>query len=86
MIRLDKKIDLSKSVYELCRDDKRIAGIMKQLGFDQIADPVMLNTVGRFMTIPKGAIIKKVEIESIKKAFLENGYVLKNGGDDWNEN
>jgi hypothetical protein len=28
---------------------------MNELGFESIGNPAMLNTAGRFMTIPKGA-------------------------------
>ena len=82
---MKKKLDMIKSVYELCRDDKDIISIMKTLGFDQIADPAMLNTVGRFMTIPKGAVLKKIPMDDIKRVFDENGYELTNGKDDQNE-
>lgn len=83
---MKKRIDLSKSVYELCRDDKNITGIMKTLGFDQITDPAMLNTVGRFMTIPKGAVLKKISMDDVKRVFDENGYELVNGKDEQDEN
>jgi len=37
----------------------------------------MLATAGRFMTIPKGAALKKISLERIKQAFIENGYKIK---------
>ncbi len=82
---LEKILDMTKSVYELCREDKEIIPIMKTLGFEQIADASMLNTVGRFMTIQKGAVLKKIAIDDIKKVFEENGYVITYGKDDNNE-
>ncbi|NLC67458.1 MAG: DUF1858 domain-containing protein [Clostridiaceae bacterium] len=48
-------IDLSKSVYEICKEHPDVVSIMKDLGFESITNPGMLNTAGKFMTIPKGA-------------------------------
>lgn len=70
-------IDLSKSVYELCKEHPEIIDIMKDLGFENIANPAMLNTAGRFMTIPKGAAMKQIPMEKIKEAFAAKNYELK---------
>ena len=50
---MNKKINLSKSVYEICTEYPEVIEIMKNLGFDKITNPGMLNTAGRFMTISK---------------------------------
>ncbi|HHV51229.1 MAG TPA: DUF1858 domain-containing protein [Clostridiales bacterium] len=73
----EKTIDFSKTVYELCSNDSEIKGILAQLGFTDITKPGMLATAGRFMTIPKGAALKKISLERIKQAFIENGYKIK---------
>lgn len=70
-------IDLSKSVYEICKEHPEVVAIMKDLGFESIASPGMLNTAGRFMTIPKGAAMKHIPMEKIKTAFEEKGFELK---------
>ena len=72
-----KTINLTKSVYELCREDPDIIEIMKALGFDKIAAPGMLNTAGRFMTLPKGAAMKGIPMEKVREAFAEKGYDLE---------
>lgn len=74
---MEKEIDLSKSVYELCKDNNEILEIMKELGFKDIANPAMLNTAGRFMTIPKGAVMKGIELGRIKEEFGKRGYSIK---------
>lgn len=74
---MSKTIDLSKSVHDLCKEDPQIKEIMKDLGFEQITSPASLNTVGRFMTIPKGAVMKGMDLEKIKGVFSKNGYVIK---------
>jgi len=72
-----KTIDFTKTVYELCKEDPQVIEIMKDLGFDQITNTAALNTVGRFMTIPKGAAMKNIELEKIKEAFSKKGYSIR---------
>jgi len=71
---MGKTIDFSKTVYEICQRDPEVIEIMKELGFIDIANPGMLNTAGRFMTIPKGARMKKISMERIRQVFREKGY------------
>ena len=54
-----RTIDLTRSVHSLCSEYPEIASIMAELGFTDIVKPGMLATAGRFMTIPKGAAMKK---------------------------
>jgi hypothetical protein len=74
---MGKVIDLSKSVFEICKEYPDVVVIMKDLGFDSITNPGMLQTAGRFMTIPKGAAMKGIPMEKIKEAFAAKGYELK---------
>lgn len=71
---MDKQVDLNKSVYELCNQYPVIIQIMQDIGFKDIANPAMLNTAGRFMTIAKGAQMKKIDMDSIKQAFEAKGF------------
>lgn len=73
---MSKIIDFSKSVYELCKQDPEVIEIMKELGFEQISDGEMMDTVGRVMTIPKGAVVKGIDLEKIKDAFTKRGYSI----------
>ena len=47
---------------------------MAELGFAEITDPLVLNTMGRVMTIPKGAALKKVPLDRIVAAFQVKGF------------
>ncbi|MDF1616735.1 DUF1858 domain-containing protein [Petrocella sp. FN5] len=69
-------IDFNKSIYELCKEDSKIIEIMMSLGFTDITKPAMLNTVGKMMTITKGARMKNMDITTIKKRFIEQGYTI----------
>jgi len=75
---MKKVLDLSKSVYELIKENPEVADVMKNLGFDNITNPAMLNTVGRIMTIPKGAAMKKIDMGSIEKEFEVQGFEIIN--------
>ena len=70
-------IDLSKSVYDICKEHPDIIDIMKELGFEQITSPGMLTTAGRFMTIPKGASMKNIPMSRIKEIIKSKGYEVK---------
>jgi hypothetical protein len=70
-------IDFSKTIYDLCSESEGIAGILAEIGFKDITKPGMINTAGRFMTIPKGAKAKGFDIDEIKKEFIKRGYELK---------
>lgn len=72
-----KKIDFSKTVYELCKEDPQVIEVMKALGFEQITNPASLNTVGRLMTIPKGAAMRGIDLEQVKEEFIKRGYVIE---------
>ena len=52
---MEKVIDLRKSVYDICQAHPEAVEILAEVGFSEIAKPGMLATVGRVMTIPKGA-------------------------------
>lgn len=74
---MEKKLDLSKSVYDLVKAYPEVADIMKELGFSEITNKIMLNSVGKIMTIPKGAKMKGVSMIDIVGAFMKAGFVLE---------
>ncbi len=76
---MEKKLDLSKSVYDLVKAYPEVADIMKELGFSEITNKIMLNSVGKIMTIPKGgAKMKGVSmIDIVGGAFMKAGFVLE---------
>lgn len=74
---MEKKLDLSKSVYDLVKEYPEVIDIMKGLGFSEITNKVMLNSVGKIMTIPKGAKMKGVSMMDIVSAFMKAGFTLE---------
>jgi N-dimethylarginine dimethylaminohydrolase len=73
---MSKVIDINKSVYELCKEFPEIAPILSEMGFTDITKPGMLNTAGRFMTLSKGAMMKKIDLDSVKQKLQENGFEI----------
>lgn len=72
-----KVLDLNRPVRDLINEYPEAAEIMKELGFESIINPSMLNTVGRFMTIKKGSVMKKIDLDKIKEAFQSKGFQIK---------
>ena len=72
----DKMLDLNKSVYELTQEYPEVVEIMASLGFTDITKKAMLMSVGRVMTIPKGAKMKGIAMERIVEAFVKKGFSL----------
>lgn len=69
-----KPIDLGRPVYEICKTYPEIVAILAELGFQDIVKPGMLQTAGRFMTIPKGAQMRHIELEAVKAKLCEKGF------------
>ena len=74
----DKILDLRKTVFELAHENPEVIEILKELGFENITNPVMMKTAGRVMTLPKGAIMKGLDLEKVKEAFRQKGFHIIN--------
>lgn len=73
---MSKTIDFSRSVYELVTENPELADIMAELGFTEIKKPAMLRSVGKLMTIPRGAKMKNIPMEKVVMALMERGFTL----------
>lgn len=69
-----KIINLKKTVHDLVKEYPEVKDIMFELGFTEITKPAKLQTLGRVMTIPKGAGMMKIPMETVIKAFAEKGF------------
>lgn len=72
-----KEIDLTQSVYTLCTQYPALIAILEEMGFRDITKPGMMATAGRFMTIPKGAALKKLDLDTIKQQLQKHGFSVK---------
>lgn len=72
-----KEIDLKKSVYELTEAFPDLTGILKELGFLGVANPVVRNTLGRVTTIPQGCEKQGIDLGEVIRKLEENGFKVK---------
>ncbi len=70
------EIDFSKSLYELVNQYPVVKDLMFEVGFKDIIQPGMLQTAGRYVTIPKGAKLKKIPLEQVITAFEAKGFTV----------
>ncbi|MBQ9058475.1 MAG: DUF438 domain-containing protein [Atopobiaceae bacterium] len=76
-----KTLDLTKTVFDLSQDYPEFIDIMTELGFSEIAKKPVLHSVGKLMTVPKGAQMKGIELSKIIKAFTDAGFEVIGTGD-----
>jgi hypothetical protein len=69
-----RQIDLTRSVHSLCQEYPELVGALEALGFNEITKPGMLGTVGRIMTIPKGAAMRDISMDDIRATLLAKGF------------
>ena len=74
---MSKKIDLNKTVFELTKQYPELIDIMAKLGFTEITKKPVLNSVGKIMTIPKGAKMKNISMIDVVSTLLANGFELE---------
>ncbi len=74
---MEKRINLNKSVYELCNEYPELISLLEELGFKDISNPTKLKSFGRMMTIPKGALVKGIDMIDVVLALKNNGFVLE---------
>jgi len=72
-----KTINLEKTVHFLCLHDPGLVPILAEIGFTEILKPIMLNTVGKIMTLPKGAAMRKIELSKVVAILKEHGYTIQ---------
>lgn len=71
-----KKLNLNWSIYTIVKEYPEAIEIMKKIGFEEISKPAMLNTAGRVMTLPKGAAMRGIELDKIKRAFMDKDFEI----------
>lgn len=82
---MSKVIAMNLPIAELAAKDPHIMTIMQEIGFTDITRPGMLQTAGRFMTLEKGAALKRIHPEQIRQAFAQHGYTVLDDHQGGNE-
>jgi DUF438 domain-containing protein len=73
---MSKTINLEKSVYEICTEYPEVKEVLAAVGFRDITKPGMLNTVGKFMTIPRGASMHGIDLSKVILALQAGGFEI----------
>ncbi len=69
-----RDLDVGRSVHDLCGRYPDLQDILRDLGFVDIVLPGMLSTVGRFMTLPRGAALKRIPWDTVRARLEEAGF------------
>lgn len=72
-----KIININTKIHDLIKEHPDVKAIMQKLGFDNVVNPIMLNTVGKVMTLKTGSEMTKIDLETIKQVFLQYDYLLE---------
>ena len=72
-----KEIDLKKTVYELTELHPELNEILKDLGFLDVANPVVRKTLGRMTAIPQGCQKQGKDVNEVIKKLEEKGFKVK---------
>ena len=72
-----KTIDLESSVYDLIKNHPELKEVIASLGFKDILKPMMLQTVGKIMTLKKGSLMKNISYQDVKDKLRILGYKIK---------
>ncbi|WP_125581539.1 DUF1858 domain-containing protein [Lacticaseibacillus suibinensis] len=71
------KISLTTPVHDLVAAHPDIVPIMVQMGLDGVTQPGLLNTVGRFMTLEKGAKMKHIPLAQLIETLTQAGFEVE---------
>ena len=74
---MKKIVNLNKTVYDLVQEFPEVKDILASLGFSKITSPMALKVMGRVMTLPKGAAMMGIPMETIIRAFASRGLTVK---------
>lgn len=68
------EIDLNEKLFVLIEKDNQLKQILYDIGFREIIKPGMLKTVGKIMTLKKGAKMRNIDIKQVADVLIEKGY------------
>ncbi len=74
---MKKVISLTDSIYNIVNKYNEVVKIMEILGFEGMTNKSTINTVGRIMTLQKGAKLKSIDIKKIIDEFEKNNFIVK---------
>lgn len=74
---MENVLDLEKPVAELVKEFPALQQAMAEIGFREILNPIALEVMGRVMTLPKGAAVKGIPMETVIAGLKARGFSIK---------
>ena len=74
---MKKVLDFNKTVAKLVEEFPELQQAMAEIGFKEITNPMVLNVMGRVMTVPKGVAIKGMKLEDVVRELEARGFTIK---------
>ncbi len=74
---MERLLNVDQTVLGLVQQYPEAVEILKDLGFENITNPAMLNTVGRVITLRKGAAMKGIALDKIIRTFRDMGFTVR---------
>lgn len=71
-----KNISINEPVASLVEKYPDLKSILKDIGFSEITNPLALSSVGKFISIKKGAGIKNIDLTLIRDKLQDAGFYL----------
>ena len=71
---MEKKIDLSQTVFQLTQAYPELIEILAALGFSEIQKKAVRLSVGKLMTLPKGCAMKGIALDNVVKTLQDHGF------------
>ena len=71
-----KNISINEPVASLVEKYPDLKNILKDIGFSEITNPLALSSVGKIVSIKKGAGIKNIDLDIIREKLQEGGFNL----------
>ena len=74
---MSKKIDLKRSVYELTTQYPELIEVLASLGLNDIKKKFIRNSVGKLITIPKGAGMHGIDMNTLLSTLKQHGFEVE---------
>lgn len=71
-----KNISINEPVASLVKKYPDLKNILKDIGFSEITNPLALSSLGKIISIKKGAGIKNIDLDIIREKLQEGGFNL----------
>ncbi|MBV1710239.1 MAG: DUF1858 domain-containing protein [Erysipelothrix sp.] len=70
-------ISSEDTIYTICNAYPQVIDLLYDYGFSQIKQPMMIQTVGRYMTLKKGCEIRGFEYEKLIELMRLKGLPME---------